>query len=134
MTTTDIVKDLDAALAYDPEDSTDFAEEYPDASQQTIETAKQIEVTRAKIEQLEELAEQKQQRQKAQLQAVEDALAASVKELKQRVAAMAVNHGTATEEEKQLVKEARAANSEQYSDLDDLSKFLAPQGDPETQT
>ena len=111
MTTTDTVTELDAAVTGEGTTSS-FEEEYPDAPQWAIELSEQIEETAARNDEIEQAKQERRARLKHSLET--------------RIAAMAIQAGVATEEEKQLVKEAREAD-EQYSNLDDLAKFFTPE-------
>lgn len=117
MKTANVITELDAALVKAGA-TTDFEEEYPEASQQTIENAKRLEATRRQVESLVNTLSQQQQakeRQRAELQAK---LKGEIEDIKTQVAAIAVRHGVATDEEKQLVKEARGETKQNGSQSD----------------
>jgi chromosome segregation ATPase len=112
-----LIKELDLAVNSDAVVA-ELKEEFPDASPEAIERAKQIEVLKHQVESLEHLFEQ---RQTARVRAVENALGDQIERVRRRAAALAVSRGTATEEEKQLLKDT----NQDGSDSDDLAQFLS---------
>jgi chromosome segregation ATPase len=116
---TDVIRDLDAALAKAGA-SSDLKEEYPDASDQAIENAKRLHTLTREIK---SIANKIANQQKARQRSGPDPLP----EIKTQVAALAVQVGRATDEEKQRVKQARAAAAaEENSALSDLGKIFDP--------
>lgn len=119
----DLIKDLDASLTEEG-DSTDFAEEYPDAPQQAVEIAQQIEENKRRIKEAAEAIERKKRQRQKRLKRMRADLEATLERTKRQTAALAAQSGIATEEEKQLLKEAAA--EEARGENSDLGKYFDP--------
>jgi hypothetical protein len=95
---TDTIKDLDAAVA-GKEAAAEWADEYPDAPPWAAELAKEIKSNEIALDREEQRREQRRDAMRARLQA-------GVAKTRQRIAHMAASAGVATNEEKQMIKEA----------------------------
>jgi len=119
----DTIKDLDAALTAEGE-TTDDREEYPNASEQSIETARQIGATKKRVKAVQDRIEREIQRRERQKLAQVAACAQAVEDLKVRVASITADFGIATEEEKQLLKTARQQRGAEQQKSTDLAAYF----------
>lgn len=106
----DAITELDKAVSGE-DDPSAFAEEHPDAPEWAGKMAARLDENAAK------LAEHKRKR-KARLERLQ-------RDLEERVAAMALDAGAATDEEKQVAKAA----AEENSNPTDLQQFFTPRGE-----
>jgi peptidoglycan hydrolase CwlO-like protein len=123
MTNGDAIRKLDAALTRSA-DAARLREEYPDAPEQSIENAKQLDALQQELESLMAALKNGQKSRSSQLSGLDQA----VNSVEERMAALAVSAGAATAGEKQLLKEAQATH--RNSSLSDLGKVF----DPDTNT
>lgn len=113
MTTENLIKELDAAIRGD-DVASKLKEQYP----ATIETAKQVEAIKHRVETLEERVEQKRAAREAKRQALKE-------DLQRKVAALTANAGVANEEEKRRLKEA----ARDETDPDTIASYFDPSND-----
>ncbi|MDS0284734.1 hypothetical protein [Haloarcula onubensis] len=111
----DLIKELDAAVTGE-RTASKLREKHPEASEQTIENALRITELARRLKGLAtdvlQKPEQKQQRQDS-----ETDLERSYRSAREQVAALAAQTGSATEEDKHLLKQRAEARTDNQSDL-----------------
>jgi phage host-nuclease inhibitor protein Gam len=115
----DGIKDLDAALTGESAASS-LEETYPDAPQQAIENAKQLDQLKNQIEALTTKIGARQIEQELQREHINNELAA----ITEQVAVLATQAGVATEDEKELAKSV--TQSTDSDEQTELGKLFAP--------